>query len=572
MFSSIKVKIIIEIYLIFNYYYTMISIICSTREIDKGFKFHVLKTCGVKDAEFLFYENKNQWSLTEIYNKGLNDAKYDKIVFLHNDIHIETNGWGYKLLKHYEKNPGYGILGVAGTKYMATTGKWWEDRRQMYGRVKHTHEEKSWLTSYSPDLGNDIENVVAVDGVFFSVDRKNLKVKFDESFKGYHFYDIPFCVENFINGVKIGVHTNIRINHMSIGATNEMWEASRVQFTEKYKNNLPLKVNKEFGKHIKMKVLISCLNFNGFTGSEMYVYELAKELIKQGCDVSVCSNIGNPLARLALKAGIKLYTFAEPPGFKIGDGKWGMKSPDGKTVISTKDMLYQISVPDFDIIHLNHKPVTEHFLKLYPTTPVICGIHSEIIDLEHPVIHENIKKYIAIRPEIKEFLIKDFNIPENKIDVIYNPIDYNRFKPLPDNQKRGNKRILFVGTLDYLRKNTIMNLIETTKVNNEELWVVGNNTGDYLDLITSQKHVRYFPSTFDVEKYIHQCDEVASILLGRTAIEGWLCGKNVWIYDVDSSGNINNKKLYDVPEDINKFKSDNVAKQIIEEYKSIINQ
>jgi hypothetical protein len=73
---------------------------------------------------------------------------------------------------------------------MANTGKWWEDRRQMYGRVKHTHEEKSWLTSYSPDLGNDIENVVAVDGVFFSVDRKNLKAKFDESFKGYHFYDI----------------------------------------------------------------------------------------------------------------------------------------------------------------------------------------------------------------------------------------------------------------------------------------------------------------------------------------------------------------------------------------------
>jgi hypothetical protein len=40
---------------------------------------------------------------------------------------------------------------------------------------------------------------------------------------------------------------------------------------------------------------------------------------------------------------------------------------------------------------------------------------------------------------------------------------------------------LFVGTIDYLRKNTIQDLVNTTKENNEELWIVGKKNDTYLD-------------------------------------------------------------------------------------------
>ena len=58
-----------------------------------------------------------------------------------------------------------------------------------------------------------------------------------------------------------------------------------------------------------------------------------------------------------------------------------------------------------DLIHTQHKPITEHICRLYPNIPKISTIHSEVIDLEIPYVHESIKKYIAIRPEIKDYLI-----------------------------------------------------------------------------------------------------------------------------------------------------------------------
>jgi glycosyltransferase involved in cell wall biosynthesis len=551
----------------------MVSVVYCTREHNEEHSKHIHKMFGHPKVEVIEYINKGE-GLTKFYNKGLKDAKYDIVVFLHDDIIIETKQVASKLVKLYENNPEYGVLGVAGSKYMAETGKWWENPKKMYGRVSHTHEGKTWLSAYSKDLGNDVEEVVNVDGVFFSVHKKRIKVDFDETVKGFHFYDVDFSFRNYLSGVKVGVHTNVRINHMSIGITNDEWEQNRIEFAEKFKDNLPANVKRVIRPNEKIRVLIGCLSFANLTGSELYTFELAKELIKQNCDVTICSTIGNPLAGMAKKLGVKLASIQEPPGFKLGDGKWLLNTPNG-VVPSQPNNLYNIEKVDFDVIHMNHKPVTEHLLKFYPNTPVICTIHSEVLDLEAPVINEQIKKYIAIRPEIKDFLVDVHNIDETKIDVVYNPIDYTRFKPSNDNIKRNNKRIIFVGTIDYLRRNTLLDLIKTTREEGNELWIVGRENGVTMqDLIVEDggivNHVTYHAATPNVEKLIQQCDETAGVLLGRSTIEGWMCGKNGWIYDIDKDGRILSKSLNVIPEDIEKFKSDNVTKQIIEKYYEII--
>lgn len=548
----------------------MISIVCSTKEPNEEFKAHVLKTCGLPKAEFTFYENKGEFSLTEVYNRGLNDAVNDIVVFLHDDIEIETKNWGSKLMKLYKRNPEHGILGVAGSKYLPESGKWWEDPRKMYGRVWHSHNGKKWLSAYSENLANKIEDVVLVDGVFFSVVKSRLKENFDESVEGFHFYDLDFCVKNYLNGVKIGVHTNIVITHMSIGQTNEQWEENRKKFVEKYKENLPQKINKIFKPNHKFKVLIGCLSFQNFTGSELHVYELSRQLVKQGCEVTICSNCGGDIAKKALACGIKLANIQEPPGYKLGDGVWGMTTPDGKQMVSQKGSLYRTEPAKFDIMHLNHKPIAEHLLALYPEVEAISTIHSEVIDLEHPVKHNNIKRYVAIRPEIKDYIVEEHDIDENMVDVIYNPIDQDRFKPKTVNTGE-NKRTLFVGTIDYLRRETLIDLINRTKEEDGELWVVGKENGvNIQELIQGHDHVSYFGPTWNVEKYIHQCDETAGILLGRTTIEGWLCGKPGWIYDINPSGEIQSKALHQVPEDVDKFRGSTVASSIIEEYKKVL--
>ena len=552
----------------------MITFVCSSREPKEEFKNHIIKMCGLdkKKIEFLHYKNNGEFSLTQIYNKGLKEAKYNTIIFLHDDLTIETKQFGPKLLKQFEKNPEYGIIGVAGSKLLGENFVWWEDRSKMYGRVQHTHEGNSWLSAYSEDLGQELEEVVVVDGVFFAVDKTKLKVEFNESVEGFHFYDVTFCFENHLKGVKVGVSTVVRVNHKSIGMTNESWESNRQQFSETFKEQLPTKVKKVLRKNEKLKVLIGCLNFNGYTGSELYVFELAKQLIKEGCEVSVCSNIGQPLAATASKLGIKMYSLQEPPGFKLGDGKWLLKSAEGE-IVSEPNTLYKLSDINFDVIHLNHKPVTEHLSRLYPNTPMICSIHSEVINLEEPVILPEIKKYIAIRPEIKEYITTKFNVDSDLVNVIYNPIDSERFKVSKNTEKHDKKRILFVGTLEYLRKNPIIDLVETTKQNNQELWVVGRKHENYIDeLLKNNDHVKYFEPTSNVEKYIQQCDETAGIFLGRSTIEGWMCGKGGWIYDVDNYGNILSKTFHEVPSDVNKFDNKIVTKQIVSEYLNVINQ
>ena len=290
----------------------------------------------------------------------------------------------------------------------------------------------------------------------------------------------------------------------------------------------------------KIKILIGCLLFREFTGSEMYVYELSKGLINLGYDVSVISpNIGGRLTDLAKKNGIKVYHTSKPPKYEF-----------------------------FDIIHTQHYVISDFLVKLFPLTNKISTIHSEIISDENPYIHPSIIRYIAIRPEIKKYLEDNFKIPENKIDIIFNPIDEHKFYPL---NKDNKNYVLFVGSLEHLRKKPLFDLVEYTKQNNKELWIVGTNHSNYLTELTSNNHVKYFPSTYNVEDFIHECSETAGILLGRTTIEGWMCGKPGWIYNVDSDGNIKDKKLYEVPNDISKYYSSNVTNQIHLIYQNIIN-
>ena len=542
----------------------MITVGYSTRESKPEFIEYLKKSSGFKKIEVIEKINNGDKSLAQVYNEVLSESKTDIVVFCHDDIYFDTNSWYNKLLKHFEKSD-FGILGMAGTTQMPSSGMWWENRKKMVGIVNHESDGKKWESKYSESLGNSIMETVVVDGLFIAIDKRKIKKNFNEDFKGFHFYDIPFCFENHIEGVKVGVITNIRITHKSIGQTNEQWEENRKLFELKYSKNLPVKLN--YDPQRRIKVLISSLFFKTFTGSELYIFELAKNLIKQNCDVTVMSQIGGPLTDMAKRLGIKCIPFEEAPGFKLGDGKWGFNTPEGFKV-STENVMYRVSEVNFDIIHMQHKPVAERMIQFYPEIDKIYSIHSEVIELEDPIKHESIKKYIAIRPEIKDHIIDKFEIPAEQIDVIYNPIDNDKFKPKP--LVKTENSVLFVGTIDYLRKETILDLMERTKEEGKELWLVGEDKSNYLQQVLFEPHVKYFPPTWSVENFIYRCEETAGIQLGRTTIEGWMCGKPSWIYKVDSGGFILSKERFEPPVDIEKYFSSNVAKQIKEEYQKIL--
>jgi len=308
----------------------MISVIFSTRENKQSHIDHIKKTSGLgKNIEVIQYINDGEFGLTELYNKALKETTNDIVVFCHDDIIFDTKNWGKKLLRVMDKNPEYGIIGIAGSRELPSSGKWWENPLHMYGQVYHQHEGKRWLSKYSDKKIGFIDNTIIVDGLFFAVNKEKIKCEFDEKVQGFHFYEIDFCFRNYLEGVKIGVTSDIDVTHLSIGVTNDEWDKNRIDFSEKYKDKLPVKVKKEFGKQNKLKVLIGCLFFGSYTGSELHVYELAKELTKQNCEVHIVSQLGDKMVKRIQKFGVKCFPLQEPPGYKLGDGKWGLNTPNG---------------------------------------------------------------------------------------------------------------------------------------------------------------------------------------------------------------------------------------------------
>ena len=229
-----------------------VSVVISTRKIDDEYLKHVEKMFSHPKTQILVYENDGVSSLTEIYNDGLKDSIYDIVVFMHDDLIIETKCIGEKIIKLFDKNPEFGIIGIAGTTDLVN-GRWWEIKKSMVGEVYHENEGKRWLSKYSKESYSDkLKDVVCVDGLFFMVHKNRIKDTFDQDFKGFHFYEIPFCLSNYTKGVKIGVTTKFNIVHKSVGQTNEQWEENKKQFEEKFKDVLPIRLtnNKTFDEKL----------------------------------------------------------------------------------------------------------------------------------------------------------------------------------------------------------------------------------------------------------------------------------------------------------------------------------
>lgn len=249
----------------------MITIGYCTKKIDLKFKEYIEKSCGLHKVEVIAFENPNTHSLTEAYNIILNQSSNDIVIFCHDDIYFEKKNWGNKILKHFKRNPDYGILGAAGSKYLPKSGKWWEINTEMFGVVNHEHQGKKWTSKYSESKGSNLDDTIIVDGLFIAINKNNIKKTFNEDVKGFHFYDVDFSFRNYLEGVKIGVFYDIRITHLSIGQTNEQWEKNRVEFSERYKDNLPALLPTEF---IKKEIK----NNEPLVSLAMPIYNYAKRL------------------------------------------------------------------------------------------------------------------------------------------------------------------------------------------------------------------------------------------------------------------------------------------------------
>lgn len=222
-------------------------VVCSRETSDdkKDFIQHMKNTCGC-NSHIFFLINPDGVGLTQIYEDMVKSEKVESniIVFVHDDVEFLKEGWGKEILRLFNEHEDYGIIGVAGSAEFDENGAWWQYEKK-YGQVLHRNNGKSWLTAFSPLIKNDLEEVCVIDGLFMAIHKKRISKNFDADIPGFNFYDIDFCLANYIDGkTKIGVTTNIRIAHNSVGELKNEWYVNRDIIIEKYKDNLPIKIKK----------------------------------------------------------------------------------------------------------------------------------------------------------------------------------------------------------------------------------------------------------------------------------------------------------------------------------------
>lgn len=206
----------------------MISIIISTYQSKY---FDVLSqniglTIGNTAYEIIQVKNQGIMSLSKAYNKGAKEAKYDFLLFVHEDVEFLIKDWGEIILK-YSKIENAGIFGLAGSlkKFKLPTG--FETGIKKYRRVYVKHRREEEIESQSDER---IIKVRTLDGVFLAMSKKRWEMlKFNEEIKGFHFYDIDISLraskyfQNYII-------QEIRLIHFSRGSFDSSWIKAALRF------------------------------------------------------------------------------------------------------------------------------------------------------------------------------------------------------------------------------------------------------------------------------------------------------------------------------------------------------
>jgi glycosyltransferase involved in cell wall biosynthesis len=221
-----------------------------------------------------------------------------------------------------------------------------------------------------------------------------------------------------------------------------------------------------------MKIILVCSTMQYLSGSPLYHYTLAKELAKEH-QVSVLSKWSPNYLMFDLEEeGVEILT--EPKG------------------------------------HYDLALVSQRDFPLPSANKTIHIIHSEY-DCETPRL--NMEHYVAIRPSIKQHLIEAHEIPAEKIKVIYNGIDLEKFTPIKKSE-RDYFKIVIPATRDSLRQK--MFDYYTKKASKDyRVFIFGRQFGANIQ----GDYVYQFDEVSNIEEHIGDSDLVAGILLGRVNLE-----------------------------------------------------
>jgi hypothetical protein len=211
----------------------VISIIVSSYQENffQKFSSSLKKTIGVP-YELIKIANNNKYSLTEAYNLGALESKFEILCFLHEDIEFNTEDWGKYVVDIFKNNSNIKLLGLAGSKIKSYLPTGWVSGISDFDRINILHVNKDGFESFSSKdkCLTPLESIKVIDGVFICTSRIVYdEFKFDESIKGFHLYDIDFSLR-ITQKYQAAILYDIEIIHSSKGGYNSEWMIANLEY------------------------------------------------------------------------------------------------------------------------------------------------------------------------------------------------------------------------------------------------------------------------------------------------------------------------------------------------------
>lgn len=183
----------------------------------------------------------NNRGLPEVYNKSIVKSQFDPaiLVFAHDDVYLMNFWWSVQVR---EALGSFDIVGVAGNQRRLPHQPTWLhsdmnltiDYEYISGCVAIGNEFS--LPIRLSNAGPSFREVKLLDGLLLIAQSNTLlnnNLMFDERFM-YHFYDMDFCRQAELCGLKLGTW-GIPVIHASTGVGDDRWRAGMCSYFEKWK-------------------------------------------------------------------------------------------------------------------------------------------------------------------------------------------------------------------------------------------------------------------------------------------------------------------------------------------------
>lgn len=187
---------------------------------------------GLDGREHEFIVVRDARGLCEGYQRGLAAARYDVVVFAHDDVELASPRPFDALQRALERHD---VVGVAGSRVAAGPAMAWAGQPHLFGSVAYPAGARWKATVYSLATGV-LGGMQALDGLLFAAKREAaLAVGFDAAtFDGFHFYDLDFVYRAHLAGRAIAVTTEVLAIHASEGRFDDAWKSAAERFLRKF--------------------------------------------------------------------------------------------------------------------------------------------------------------------------------------------------------------------------------------------------------------------------------------------------------------------------------------------------